>query len=363
MATMQNVSRFEASLLRLLYYFLRREPIERALPLVEGRCDAPRCLSRGAVRLVQDALAKGSTYLLAQRGGWRDERHLRKEKPVGGRLWHRTAPEDLGLSFSRHSLDFLIWITAARPGDKQPSWQPSHDALTHGDLLLLFFAHEGLRDTVEGLGAPTLRKRAPYMNHALCWLAYPEDFTQTPAEASPSFAPWIKGVGACILEALQPDLTARWIHVESGKERIEQPALMRALGTAQDRVLDGFLSALERANRRDLARFLLRAASQLLGPHAHPGMWTGALQMGGQRLADRTATYQAGVALLRHMDRLAGWARWARSCGYLDEDYHAAQLWLADWEQYQGDTLVGRAQTIIRNLDPLRQAVAAAASV
>jgi hypothetical protein len=28
-------------------------------------------------------------------------------------------------------------------------------------------------------------------------------------------------------------------------------------------------------------------------------MWTGALQMGGQRLADRAATYQAGVALLR----------------------------------------------------------------
>jgi hypothetical protein len=359
---MQNVSRFEASLLRLLYYFLRREPIERAVPLVEARSDVPRCLSRVAVRLVQDALAKGCTFLLAQRGGWRDERHLRNEKPVGGRLWHRTKPKDLGLSFSRHSLDFLIWITAARPGDNKPSWRPNHDSLTHGDLLLLFFAHEGLRDTNEGLGAPTLRTRAPYMHHALCWLAYPEDFTQTPGEASPNFKPWLDGIGACILEALQPDLLARWIHVESGKERIEQPALMRALGTAQDRVLDAFLSALEKANRRDLARFLLRTASQLLGPHAHPGMWTGALQMGGQRLADRAATYQAGVALLRHMDRLAAWTRWARSCGYLDEDYHAAQLWLADWEQYQGDTLVGRAQTIIRNLDPMRQATAAAAS-
>ncbi len=357
---MQNVSRFEASLLRLLYYFLRREPIERALPLVEARCDAPRCLSKGAVRLVQDALGKGCTYLLASRGGWRDERFLRKDKPASGRLWQRTPPEDLGLVFSRHSMDFLIWITAARPGDKQPSWQPHHDQLTHGDLLLLFFAHEGLRDTVEGLGAPNLRKRAPYMHHALCWLAYPEDFTQAPNEAHPSFAPWIKGVGACILEALQPDLTARWIHVESGKERIEQPPLMRALGTAQDRILDAFLSAVEKVNRRDLARFLLKAAAHLLGPHAHPGMWTGSLQMGGQRLADRAATYQAGVALLRHMNRLAGWTRWARSCGYLDEDYHAAQLWLADWEQFQGDDLVGRAQTIIRNLDPMRQAAQAA---
>ena len=75
---MQNVSRFEASLLRLLYYFLRREPIERAVPLVEARSEAPRCLSQGAVRLVQEALAKGCTFLLARRGGWRDERHLRR---------------------------------------------------------------------------------------------------------------------------------------------------------------------------------------------------------------------------------------------------------------------------------------------
>ena len=103
MATMQNVSRFEASLLRLLYYFLGREHQERAVPLVEARFDAPKCLSQGAVRLVQDALAKGCTNLLAQRGGWRDERHLRNEKPVSGRRWHRTAPEDLGLSFSRRS--------------------------------------------------------------------------------------------------------------------------------------------------------------------------------------------------------------------------------------------------------------------
>src|SRR5262249_12404375 len=38
---MQNVSRFEASLLRLLYYFLLREPVDRALPLVEQRCQQP----------------------------------------------------------------------------------------------------------------------------------------------------------------------------------------------------------------------------------------------------------------------------------------------------------------------------------
>ena len=54
--------------------------------------------------------------------------------------------------------------------------------------LLLYFAHEGLRDTVEGLGAPVLRKREPYQRHGLCWLAYPEDFAQTPESVALSRA-------------------------------------------------------------------------------------------------------------------------------------------------------------------------------
>jgi hypothetical protein len=356
---MQIVSRFEAALLRLLQYFLRGEPIERANPLIEAQMPAPKELSEGAIRLIKDALAKRCTFLLAQRGGWRDERFLRQEKPKGGRLWQRTAPVDLGLTFSQATLQFLVWITACRPGDKSARWSPEHDGLTHGDLLLLFFAHEGLRETSETLGAPELRKRAPFNEHALCWLAYPEDFTRTPTEAQPRFQPWMSGVGSCILEALQPDLHQRWVQLESSKERIEKPDTMRLLGNAQDRVLDAFLGACEKANRRDLARFLLRAAHQLLGPNAHAGMWTGSLQMSGQRLADRAATYQAATSLLRHVDHLAEWANWARSQGRFDDDYAAAQLYLTDWEQYEGDLLHQRAQTIGRHLDPMKSSVTA----
>ena len=117
---------------------------------------------------------------------------------------------------------FLIWITSARPGDKQTTWHPDHDALTLGDLVLLFFAHEGLRNTPEGLGAPALRKRTPVHATTAC-AGWPTRRTtpSTPDEAVPDFAPWVEGVGACVLEALQPDLEARWVHVEGGKERIE----------------------------------------------------------------------------------------------------------------------------------------------
>src|SRR5213596_3006476 len=47
-------------------------------------------------------------------------RFLRNGQPRDGRLWDRSSPEDLALAFSRHALEFLIWITAQKPGDNEP---------------------------------------------------------------------------------------------------------------------------------------------------------------------------------------------------------------------------------------------------
>jgi hypothetical protein len=352
---MHNVSRFEANLLRLLGYFLRREPPERALPLLEQRSPTPSCLQRNAVLLIQDALRKGCVFLLARRGGWRRERFLRGERPQEGRLWERTPPAELGLTFSAHSLRFLLWITAHRPGDTNRPWRVAEEELTLGDRLLLYFAHEGLRRFASGLGAEKLRTEQPFVQHGLCWLAFPDDYTAAPTGARPNFAPWTNGVGACMLEALQPELARRWIEIESHKERLTDPQAMRVLGLAQERVLMPFLDALEGAGRMDLARFLLQAAAALLGPHAHAGMWSANLNLSGQRVADRSATYRAATIFLRTLDRLQKWERRARGVGYFDEGYAASQLWKADWEQVQGDVRIERARTIVQHLDPMRQ--------
>jgi CubicO group peptidase (beta-lactamase class C family) len=221
--------------------------------------------------------------------------------------------------------------------------------------LMFYFAHEGLRNVAERLGAPALRTREPFVRHALCWLAFPQDYTAAPTGAPPSFMPWTSGAGACMLEALQPELARRWIEVESNKERLTDPQAMRVLGLAQERVLTAFLDAIEQAGRMDLARFLLQAAARLLGSHAHAGMWTARLNFNGQRVADRAATYQAATIFLRTLDRLQAWARRARGVGYFDEGYAASQLWKADWEQVQGDRLMERARAIVQQLDPMRQ--------
>ena len=132
---------------------------------------------------------------------------------------------------------------------------------------------------------------------------------------------------------------------------------MRNLGRSQERVLTAFLDAVERAGRLDLARFLLRAAHQLLGEHADAALWVGGLAKAGPRAgrSGRRRT-RAPSALLRQLPRLQSWDRRARSVGYFDEGYQAAQLWKADWEQYDGDALHDRARAIVRQLDPLRQA-------
>ncbi|MBV9124409.1 MAG: hypothetical protein JO112_13700, partial [Planctomycetes bacterium] len=118
---MKVVSRFEANLLSILRFFLRRAPLEQALPLVIHPCAQPPCLSRVAVELVQDTLAKGCMLLVMRAGGWRRERFLRNDQVREGRLWDRTSPGELGLTFSRQTLRFLLWITATQlPTTKSP---------------------------------------------------------------------------------------------------------------------------------------------------------------------------------------------------------------------------------------------------
>ncbi len=353
---LRAVSRFEANLLRLLGFFLRREPPERALPLLENQCSAPPCLQRSAVELIRDALGKGCVQLLARGGGWRRERFLRQGRAVEGRLWERTAPHELGLTFSAHTMRFLIWITANRPDGANRPWRASHDDLTLGDLLLLYFAHDGLCKLRPGLNATKLLGEEPFVRHALCWLAHPGDYSLAPSSVRPNFAPWTNGVGACILEALQPELERRWIAVESSKARLADPQVMLALGAAQERGLTAFLDAIEREGRMDLARFLLRSSAALLGPNARPEMWTERLHLAGWRLADRAAIYRAATTFLRTMDRFQSWERRARGIGYLDDEYAASQLWKADWEQVQGDILTERARAIVKQLDPIQEA-------
>jgi hypothetical protein len=344
------VSRFEERLLRILHFLLRRTPAEQALPLIFDAIDAPPCLSRDAVNLIQDTLARGCIGILARTSGWWRERHLRDGAIVEGRLWERHPPRELALAFSRHTLGFLIWLTSQNPGAGKTTWPvlPA-EQLTLGDQLFLYYVFTALRETE---AARHVCGRQVFVRHGLCRLAYPEEFTEV--QKAPTFAHWMTGTGAAILESLQAEVTERWLKVEQGKVQITDWQRMQALGQSQERVLTAFLDAVEEAGRFDLARFLFPALHALLPNGPRLEWWTEGLHGAGPRLADRSETLRAALVLPRLVSRLQGWEQQARAVGYFDENYAACQLYKADWERFQGEVLGARAQQLTQQIEPLR---------
>lgn len=343
---MRSVSRFEANLLSILQCLLQRAPRERALQLI-GQLPPPPCLSRAAVELISDHLAKGCVWLLAQTG-WRRERHLRGSQIREGRLWTRTPPEELALSFSRQSVEFLLWLAAGESAEKKSRWKPAAQTLTSGDRLLFYWAFLALRDTAL---IKRLRHHECFIGHGLCRMAFPEDFTHV--ETLPDWAPWTDGVESTILEALQLPLSQRWLALESDKEQISDWKRMRDVGRSQERVLRSLGDALTGAGRRDLARFLLRALLLLLQDKPPASRWIGSLDVRALRLADRLDAYRAALAVVKYSEILMQWERESRLVSYFDEGYAASQLWKSDWEHFSGDEMCEHARRILAEIEPL----------
>jgi FtsH ternary system domain X6 len=345
---MKQLSRFEANLLRIVHGIFQRAPLEKVLPLVTARVPRPPCLCRHAVDLLQDTMAKGTVSLLA-REGWRRERFVRGTTVADGRLWQRTQPADLGLTFSQHALGFLIWLTAWTPEETEfPAGPPAED-LTTADRVLFFLTFRLLRGTEVG---QALRRADFIASDGLCQLVFPDDFKKPPGTLSWKF--WMASPGSSILECLQRELTQRWVEIELAKERITDSARMLALGKIQDKTLQSFLAAANDAGRWDLARFLLQALAILLAGNRTATHWHAALNVKSMRLAERTEAYRASLVVLRQLETLQKWDAQARTVGYFDEGYAASQLWKADWEKYEGEELCRRAQAILREVEPLK---------
>jgi hypothetical protein len=336
---------------------VRQGPIEPALALIAERPPAPATLSRAAVELISETLIHGTILFLSRVGGWRTERWLRSGRPVAGRLWERTAPADMPLVFSRRSLDWLLWLATARPNDEPSMGDSDRRGGTAADQLLVFLTFDALRDSDFHAA---LRFKPIVAGNALVRLAFPEDFVSATVETD--FAPWFEGLGAVVLEALNPWLAQRWIDLEVRKAQVGDWPALAAIGREQDQVLAAFGSAAETAGRSDLLRFILEAARAVLVPDATPETFFGGLQAGGPaRLADRLDVQRQALALPRHVLRLRDAERRCRGIGYLDEGYAAAQFRLSEWERLDGEALAQRAAALLQAIEPLKTAANTAA--
>jgi hypothetical protein len=345
-AMTKAISRFEVHLLRVLRGIVQQAPVEQVLPLLVKPLPRPKCLSRAAVELVQDTLAKGSVHFLARRG-WRRERFLRTGKIADGRLWERSSPKDLALTFSPHALELLIQLVSGTVG----STVPKIDELTIGDRLLLFLAFNLLRHTAVADQLET--KWLPLHQDGLCRLFFTEELTEAAQRFRIDWLTWTERPGADILEALQGPLADRWVEVERRKETTTTVARMRKIGTTQTRVVGEYLDALAPAKRWDLARCLLETARRLLHDQPTARKWIRNLDVSKERLANRLATYHDALALVRQLERLRQWQQEAVAVGYFDEGYAASQLWKADWERFDAAAVCEHASAILREVEPI----------
>lgn len=342
---MKSLSRFESNLVQIVRCFVGRVPLRQAMPLVFQSLEAPSCLSRDCVELVQETLSKGMLQILA-REGWQRERFLQNDKVVSGRLWERHSTADMALAFSPATLEWLIWTTAHPPARRPRDFEEyfPRESLTVGDQLLLFLAFAALNDT---LATPKFLKLPHFAQHGLLWLAFAEQLGMHKAAGEPDFGTWTQPSNAWILELLQPMLATSWYNLELAKQQVTSWQHIQSVGRVQERALTAFLDALEAAGRWDLSRFLLQAALSLFESVPPQHVWFRRLDLRELRIADRTEVYHAGCAFLRVLERLRGWEQNARTIGFYDEGYTASQLWKSDWERLRGNELCERAQAAI----------------
>ncbi|MBI1830093.1 MAG: hypothetical protein HYR84_01420 [Planctomycetes bacterium] len=342
---MRTISRFEANLVRLTRGIVQQAPTAQVSPILARPLSRPKCLSRDAVALVQDALAKGCIHWLA-RHGWMRDRFLRDGRPVQGRLWQRTKPSALGLSFSANAMELLLQLTAGSHGSNVPGI----GELTVADRLLLLMTFNVIRATDAG---EKLRNTwTPIYQDGLCRLAFTEELTDSQAPYRIDWSAWTSEPGWSILEALQGWLADRFVALERDKERISAAGRMRNIGAAQARVFGEYRSAIDHASRRDLARCFLDAARRILHDQASARNWIGNLDVGRQRLDQRRAIYQHALAFVREIESLGAWQEQAIGVRYVDEGYAASQLWKSDWERFAGAASVDRARAMLREVGP-----------
>jgi hypothetical protein len=350
-----TVSRFELNLIRITRALVGRLSLAEALPLLVRRVPAPKCLSCDCVALVKNTLAVGMTERLA-RIGWQHQRTQRGDGIASGRLWERCPADVRSLEFSAETLEWLIWLTSDNFADPQAPPDLKPDRFTLGDRVLRLQAMLVLNHT---LGVGTLLGQPGFRDHALIALLFPETRAEQRITGAVDFTPWVRDEGAWLTETIAPLLANRWVRLEREKRQSADLAFLRLLSTAQQQVLDAFLDAVTRAERWDLARWLLSAAGGVLREVPAEERYFASFRADGMRMTERSMLYEQGLALFRGLERLQLHHRHARSVGFHDEGYQASQLWKSDWEHLHGDAICHQAGELVRQNVPLRLGAAA----
>ncbi|MEZ6140642.1 MAG: hypothetical protein R3B84_08730 [Zavarzinella sp.] len=349
-----QVTRFEANVLRIIRFCVQQLPTAIGVQLLNGSHPHQECMSKAAIALVKDHLCKGVVLNLTRSGAWIRDRFWHGQKAVFGRLWERRKIEEIKLSFTEDSLEFLFWLNTNSLRAQTTSWYSEHFPQSNGDYLLVFLAYRAIRADHELRQVCSQLKL--FQEHALVRLFYPTDFARIKAPPAPDYSLLFQPHLIFLLEVYQSELSQQWLKMEHQKSKTTDWEQYLRDSEIQQTTLGEFLAQVERTNRKDLCRFFSSMLSTIFGNgEMSLNFWTGNLQAGGPtRIADRLQTMRAGLGTISQVQQLQKWYFHARDTSFMDEDYEISRLWLNEWERFQLGTIAKTVQRLRQEMEPFQ---------
>ncbi|MFT3698911.1 MAG: hypothetical protein QM831_37535 [Kofleriaceae bacterium] len=314
--------------------------------LLAGSRTLPAKIGPTCAHLIADAL--GQIWpALWKKDGARPGANIRAGKVVRGRGWERNkvAP----LEFTQYTIAFIRWLVEMPLATAGVVDKLASKPAGIGDQVVSYLALEVASETPAQL---TIARASKVSLSPLCWLGFAHILPGEPPDEPEAWDALCTGPGAVVIEALQGELAKRWRTVELEKRQMTDPDTLIKLGDAQDATLEYFMQACTRAQRRDLACWVIDAMVPLLGRQVAP--FPNDLDR-TKSLQQRTNARKAAGSLLRGMSTWLEWDRMHRGVRFLDDDYEASQLLLTRMEKalsHGADTLTPSWLAELASLSP-----------
>jgi hypothetical protein len=333
-----TVTRAEANLLTLARTAVGLVPAGDVLRLLATSVPPPTKLGPTAQRVLAETLSRGAVLVLARQGGWQVE--------AGGRLWERHARPPQ-LVFTGNIVRLLQWVLKTPLADQDLPPLGTHGPLTLGESLIA----ASLLDRLRGTGCEGALARQHALRTApLVVLANVVELARVGPLEAPSFDAAALGL---TIEGIGGLLTRSWVSGELAKREVAEPEVLSRIGAAQEQVLDAFLAAIDKAQARQLANFLVDAAAEWLRTPRTPEDLVRGLSTEAPLRARTEARRRAG-AFMRALARLRTWDAEHRGTRFIDDGYDLAQALVARWERL-GDAGFNAAARLVEALEALPQ--------
>ena len=331
-----TITRAETNVLTLARVAVGAIPAMDVMRLLVSSVSTPVRLGPTARAALADTLSRGTVLALARQGGWitfGDQR-----------LWERSSPPKLG--YTGNLIRLINWLLAT------PLTEVEQPPLTlKGPLTAAEDAFVALLlDRLRGTGCEAALARQPALRSSpLTILAHAGLLVrEAPLTGQVHFdvhalAPWVEGFRTLLARS--------WLALERQRRELTEPSVLTRIGQTQEAVLGGFLDAIHRAGRHDLATFLIDVGVQWVTPERKAEDFTKSMSLDAP-LRERTEARRRSAAVLRALAILRTWDQEHRSVRFIDEGYDVAQRLVADWERL-GERGFTRAAELVTELDAI----------